>query len=896
MLNSDNGKVFKEVQAAQENLDTYLESLDNLNIQTNTNITLAQDTIKSGTDLSGYDRTFFHKTHQTRGVVNNNQGLTTSEILNNISEEEIATIAVNTGKDLEAFSDNISKDLNSDRTIKLSEFAQDYSNLAQENINLVEGNQDEKQNNKNNEEKEDNKKIKEASVSKSFSEFNAKAATGITLKTMLQTFSQQSEVNTTGKKAKKELKTAAKEILTLNKESQKAQQKQELNFQQEENILLELEKLEAENPQESTIPAEITEPNNINQEKTTKPEAQQAPQDTTGEKETKIAEIVKLETENRQNTGVVATIASKNAASNSKYQKTSKLLKTQNNELTQRAANLNKVSADTMIVGFGTAAKGAVTFSLGNYMFTNGMAMMSNPVTYTQGMYLAGIGVDLITQGKNEIIYGSIAGATGTVGVIASSTADSNSKDANAILKSFNATIKSGNQAIQDVTATNGTETGNATETTTPTDTTETDNTTETTSPTDTTENGDTTETTSPTDTTENSNTTETTSPTDTTENGDTTETTNPTEESENQQNTNTQGNTNAGVSLLFTAPNAISATQTTQQATSAMKLAERGVDQSRTSVLQQIKKSNDLTKEVDKNAQLTIQKKEENNNQSMRILDEISTTKATINNATTNEEVQNAQDKVNTLSTELQNTNEDGQNILDKSVTNGLKQLLQLKNNTQNLGGDNASLKSIISNQNKVSGKTLAVGIGTNLFGVKNTVLGNTNITEGMALMASPFTYSVGVSLSILGGIQFAQGLSEIAAGTTASITGIAGLAANSDAQKTAKDAATAKKEADAKHKNSSTDIQNQVKNVETHNNNQANTTIPADEEPDLAPSESDESLLAASVSTNGNITGNTETDDKADKKLTRFNSDSIIESKKKLRKVQAIKASARG
>lgn len=56
------------------------------------------------------------------------------------------------------------------------------------------------------------------------------------------------------------------------------------------------------------------------------------------------------------------------------------------------------------------------------------------------------------------------------------------------------------------------------------------------------------------------------------------------------------------------------------------------------------------------------------------------------------------------------------------------------------------------------------------------------------------------------------------------------------------------------------------------------------------------DATLLGAAATTSANIKSNVTTDDKADRKLSRFNMDSIIESKKKKKKVQAVSASPKG
>ena len=59
---------------------------------------------------------------------------------------------------------------------------------------------------------------------------------------------------------------------------------------------------------------------------------------------------------------------------------------------------------------------------------------------------------------------------------------------------------------------------------------------------------------------------------------------------------------------------------------------------------------------------------------------------------------------------------------------------------------------------------------------------------------------------------------------------------------------------------------------------------------------SDDDSNVTAASASINAsaNIVKSTNTDDKLARKLSRFNNDSIIESRKKMKKVQAVSASS--
>ena len=76
---------------------------------------------------------------------------------------------------------------------------------------------------------------------------------------------------------------------------------------------------------------------------------------------------------------------------------------------------------------------------------------------------------------------------------------------------------------------------------------------------------------------------------------------------------------------------------------------------------------------------------------------------------------------------------------------------------------------------------------------------------------------------------------------------------------------------------------------------------TIAETEQPQAVEQEENEFLasitqLSASASANANVIESTLTDDKADRKLSRFNTESIIESKKKMKKVQAVSASSGG
>ena len=943
MLDTSNGTLLKEVQADQNNLDDFLDSLDAMNLKNDENITLGQETVKAGEDLSQYGKTFNKETHETTGVVNNDMGLT-SETLNNIPEDDIAEIAVQTGKDLEAYADTIVTDLNSTESIELNSFAKDYSNLAGQTIEKVE--QKDENNEEQDETNENNSEFEGYSVSKVFSWQNSISASETTNRAIRELLGQQIDVSTASQKAQKDLKSTEKDIKNLAKEVEKAARTHETNIEQETSILQELEALETQEQtdkiEQTATPDETdeteTNPKDINnaapkqtaaktENTTTKAETEAG---NSGEAENKIQEIETLNTQNEQSESQVQNIALKNAAANAKYTQTAKLLNTQTNELDKRSINLHKVSTDTVVVGAGTLSKSFITTAFGVNQVTTGSALMSSPFTFSEGVHLTILGAFNILQGTFEAAFGTEAIVNGADGIKTSKEADENVTDASALNKNLNTAIKLSNQAIKETgtdvetqdtegaqkseTSSGETKTESAesvsdklpaeelpaetdianTETTDTLAAQETEPTTETEQ---TTENPDeitTSEETSPDEETNPANETNNASETDNTDQTG--------QNTENEENTGETSNNKGGtysVSLEFTSSNSVAATQTTNQATSDMLLSSRGVSKSTASVAQQTKKSSDLVKNIDKETKKAVNEQENNKEQVQNITTEIASAQAEVQNASSIEEAQNAQDKVETLTTELEETDESAKTTLDKSVVNSVKQLLQFKKDIKDLGSDNTSLNSIISNQLKVSEKTLAVGIGTGAVGVMNTIMGNTQIVEGTALMSSPFTYSAGLQLTITGGIKLVKGLIEISTGTIAAATGTSGIVSNASAKEIAQDAATAKKEAEAKYKDANKEIEDNINLVEENETEDEDNNIPATEEPEIPPQEDeeiDETLLAGSASTNVSLSATGETDDKADKKLTRFNTDSIIESKKKQKKVQAIKASSKG
>jgi hypothetical protein len=167
-----------------------------------------------------------------------------------------------------------------------------------------------------------------------------------------------------------------------------------------------------------------------------------------------------------------------------------------------------------------------------------------------------------------------------------------------------------------------------------------------------------------------------------------------------------------------------------------------------------------------------------------------------------------------------------------------------------------------------------------------------------------------------VAGEMLLAKGVSEVATGTVATATGASGVVANAVTQLISDDSdeilANANKQNDELEekagvsaedinqtptttKSSNTETESDVE-TETDTDTDAEQSTITENTPEENEFISEMTQLSASASTNINVNDITLTDDKADKKLSRFNTESIIESKKKMKKVQAVSASSGG
>lgn len=366
-----------------------------------------------------------------------------------------------------------------------------------------------------------------------------------------------------------------------------------------------------------------------------------------------------------------------------------------------------------------------------------------------------------------------------------------------------------------------------------------------------------------------------------------------------------------ADVEMEFNAQNAVKATATTISETSNMVKDERSMNRLTHLVRSQTSQSETLIKNIDSETAKAVMQHEANLAEANAISNQHAATQTEIQAAQTQEEALAAQTKMTNLSTQLDSAatkDEQITTIADKTISNSVRQLSQFRNNTKTMNTDLSALDKTISNQFDVSAKTTAVGIGTIGVGALNINKGAGLILSGMSLLANPFTTSLGTIQIAAGQLLTAKGMTEIASGTVATATGTAGAVANAVTNAVSKDSDSVLKAANAKNSElerkageSANTLGEDIEAPEQTNTSdeEVNTeNLPQNQTEEGEENEYISSItqLSASATANANITESIFTDDKVDKKLSRFNTESMIESKKKMKKVQAVSASSGG
>lgn len=931
-LDTSNGTMMKEIQADNSDLDDFLNSLDSLSADIKTNETLAQDTIKSGKDLSNLQKNYRQEElpAQTSGIKDDGMGPSLDELYQ-AKPQDIADTAIDKGNDLLEYVDEVTLEVESNATVDTAKFAQEYTELSEKTQEKVQNTMGEDQDDNN------DKKQKQESynVDLIFTAPNAAKAAITTIQSTANLNEKKNGVKNTDKKLATQLKKAQKDAKTVEKESSKAEQKHEDNVQKEEQLVNELENIQGKSLEGSTSEKVKNAIKSVNTQKQAQNntdemqndlqnegdgQVQTATKQTDKNEAEKLAvmeEIKAVDTNDNKVNDSVKTSLTKGLASNALSQKISNDLNKQNTELKSRNTNAHQVATNTVIVGVGTYGRSFATTAIGNAMVATGTGLMSNLATYGQGVRMVIGGSQLQIQGANEMRYGLAAVGIGTIGLTASDIASAVVSDSKESFKGAISLLKANKKAYQETAKAMGATITTQSSETEQNNNTNTDNKIE--------QNNQTTETQQDESSVQN-DVQDTAVPTDETQPSQESEQTENVPQVEvqdnNQNETVAQDETNSetqnstsdkkksnqkdySVATEFTSKNAISATSTTIRATQDLKTQNSDINKQTTTVDAETKKSINIVKTIEKESTKAQAEQRKNAEQTQTIVQQTSAAKAKMNNAQSTEEAEAAQNETVTLETEnetLQNENSKETADTEKSLTKNIQQLDGFKKTANELNKNTTSHKKLASDQLDTSTKTILVGAGTTGFGILHTAYGANMIASGMALMANPFTHSLGVLQVALGQATLATGAIEVSTGAVATNTGIVGTTVNAHAKTLSSDATNSTKASLLQSKDSDKKVQNSTKDLELSIKENDNNAQQIDNETNNEPTDQnsnseddntdDTNLVSASVSTNANINNTTKTDDKEDRKLARFNTDSMIESKKKKKKVQAVSA----
>ncbi len=894
-LNGSNGTKMKEVKNTQKELDDFLDSIDGMNTQVTQNTQLSNDTTNAAKELSKLTRHFanFVMPHDKKENVVDNGLLSNS--LQNVKGDEIAITALKTVENLDETTNEINDTLSDSANVELAEFSNEYSDLAsktEENTKNTMGDDYDKASENNDEEnperKEQIKNKDKYHVAKVFSYINANIATATTIAATVDLKKHKQSTETSEKDLTKEMKKAAKDIKELDKETTKIEQRKEAKVEKEEQFL---EELDAINEKQTAQQIE----ENTNTESDVNLKDKQADiEDQTDKKESIMSEMATLDTEDNELTKGLSKTLAKSKTSTLKSNKLSKLLRGEAKELVKINNNAEKVASDTIFVGIGTTSQSIITGNIGVAMCTTGATMMSSiyPPTVLAGMKLFTAGVAFLNISALEFASGTLATVTGATTLAISANAKDTNNDATSLEKEANQTVKENNAQMKDSTQAaqkdNQNETNNITAqpitTNTDTDTSTTSETTtdETSTQTVDEQNQDIKENIE--DETEK-NTEGAAEQNKTEEENPSTETT----ENKEEQEKDKQQSSSYEVDLKFGHKNAQKATQTTQQATSEVLQTKEDTTSDDNKLTKEMKNIDKLTKQNKKNEKQaeTIHKKfvQKAEQAILKIEESDSEIKNGLEEGN-EEKVASSQIDIENNITNLDSiTQEETKSTatINKNITKITSNLKTSQKDAKSLSSDINEYNKLLKNQLNVSAKTTIVGGGTIRKGVLEEIDGINKITEGTPLLSNPLTHLEGVVMIAKGTKKIIDGTTNIAFGTEATVTGILGIAeniiANNQKETVEKNTKNSTKEINTKNK----DVQEDKKNAKEKENETKSYT-------------EEITSIAASASSNANTNDNTKTDDKEDRRLTRFNEDSMIESKKKKKKVMAVSASSRG
>ncbi len=940
---TESGIMFK-LESNAADLDEFLGQIDKLNEKIALNEELVTKAIQDATDLSSIERQYAPSRLPVpvNSIRINGNGLSTSTLYG-IRTEDISAIAIEKGKDLDVTDIHTNNRIQSSKTQKLVNFASEYSEKVQtatgktkEAVGETEEGSSKKPEDKENQTGEDSgDKYK---IEKEFSAPNSVQATETTLASTANMISAQVKAIKEENNLKKETAQAQKDVKSLEEEANSVQVQHNANLSQEEIFLMQLDELNSSQettPAAQTTPEEtedVVEPKNTQATFAAAPVEEQ--NNVSPEKAALVQNIASIQESDAALTSKVTAASEKSKISTARSKTFANVLKGDATTFDQARRTTQKVAGQTMAVGIGTVARGYVDGTVGANMVLAGTVMMHSlyPPTVIAGMGIFSAGSMLLSEGMLELTTGTIATGIGMTSFGTATAAEIITKEiagvdttANAEIKDNEASIAESEEAVGieanvDVDAEGSSETPaeapvseEPIKAQTTAATTEISATTPSTEKVNTVNSGATAQKVTATSAVSNN----------TQENKVQTNPQVP--EGNGSKNNNVARTQNSATETIAKKKETKSNSQSTEvDETSASEepnareaydvKKEFSIAGAASATATTIKASADVLssrdsaheKEASFNGKLTAIRKVENSIEKNKNLAEAITrqqeqkaaqTKAQIENENTQIQKAAADGDVETFEqgqVNVQNLAGAMQSAAGSQIDNFKSNISSMNDAIENIQNDRATLKSEITDFNKkideqldVSQKTLVVGAGTFGVGFARGFAGALMFMTGTSLLASAgpnvAQQVLAVAMMVQGRIMVTQGNIEEKTGLLAAATGAGGLAVHAGVKSDRIDL-----DSNEKTGNSFLTI--------TRNGLKRRTAEAQELDKSRVASIEEVNLIAASATANANSVDRTDTDDKAEKKLARFNKETEIESRKKRKRVIAVSASTRG
>ena len=310
-INGQNGTVMKEMQAADAQLDSFLESFNGLDAKIQENMVLISDTEKAAKDLLDLEKSF---TGEFIPVALTERAADSGLLINPLQGakgDSIAEVAMEAAQDLTECNDAVSSVVYDSENTELTQFATEYTKAATETEENTKETMGEAFNQASPENKPKDKV--DSGIPIIFSFANSMYATAKTLATTIELKSQDKKMMSRKKSLVKELHQSDKEIKTVNKEIAATQSTQESNASEEEAFLAKLDEIKGQQS---------------NEEMTSESEGEGGvTSSATNETEEICTNLESLDNENDQATKGLQKAVGKSLAVSKKSQNLSKLLR-----------------------------------------------------------------------------------------------------------------------------------------------------------------------------------------------------------------------------------------------------------------------------------------------------------------------------------------------------------------------------------------------------------------------------------------------------------------------------------------------------------------------------------------------------------------------------------------